>query len=213
MIRMIMFMIRMIGFAIYPKFGQNFARVTIRWKCPQVALGCRVIVGVRNPDAVRKVFEDCGDAVQARIPIVKQKYTDQGVISGFAAGPSFNGKCAKLCKTGEQKLVLHFPFKFPIFKCLRCFNWASLWMCWLTMQASCLDQGRRLQRSQYIEFKSKWRKGASNSCYNVLFSKNLYFGRGLSTSFVPTILVTSSSPTSYYLSSSNLERVASLQDW
>ena len=28
--RMIMFMIRMIGFAIYPKFGQNFARVTIR---------------------------------------------------------------------------------------------------------------------------------------------------------------------------------------
>jgi len=30
-----------------------------------VALGCRVIVGVRNPDAVRKVFEDCGDAVQA----------------------------------------------------------------------------------------------------------------------------------------------------
>ena len=31
----------------------------------QVALGCRVIVGVRNPDAVRKVFEDCGDAIEA----------------------------------------------------------------------------------------------------------------------------------------------------
>ena len=36
-------------------------------ECFQVALGCRVIVGVRNPDAVRQVFEDCGDAVQARI--------------------------------------------------------------------------------------------------------------------------------------------------
>ena len=46
----------------------TFAQVTIRLKCPQVGLGCRVIVGVRNPDAVRKVFEDCGDAVQARIP-------------------------------------------------------------------------------------------------------------------------------------------------
>ena len=24
-----------------------------------------MIVGVRNPDAVRKVFEDCGDAIEA----------------------------------------------------------------------------------------------------------------------------------------------------
>ena len=39
-------------------------------ECFQVALGCRVIVGVRNPDAVRQVFEDCGDAVQASITVV-----------------------------------------------------------------------------------------------------------------------------------------------
>ena len=30
----------------------------------QVGLGCKVIVGVRNPEAVHKVFEDCGDAVK-----------------------------------------------------------------------------------------------------------------------------------------------------
>ena len=35
-----------------------------------MALGCRVIVGVRNPDSVRQVFEDCGDAVQAGIIVV-----------------------------------------------------------------------------------------------------------------------------------------------
>ena len=60
-------MIRMMRIVMHPKYDHNFARVTIRSKCTQVALGCRVIVGVRNPDAVRKVFEDCGDAVQARI--------------------------------------------------------------------------------------------------------------------------------------------------
>lgn len=30
----------------------------------QVGLGCKVIVGVRNPEAVQQVFEDCGDAVK-----------------------------------------------------------------------------------------------------------------------------------------------------
>lgn len=30
-----------------------------------VALKCKVIVGVRNPEAVQKVFEDCGDVVKA----------------------------------------------------------------------------------------------------------------------------------------------------
>ena len=47
----------------------------------------------------------------------------------------------------------------------------------------------------------------------IFLKKIKHFGRGLSTSFAPTTLATSSSPTSYYLSSSNLERVASLQDW
>ena len=48
-----------------PPYDQDFDQ----HKFSKVTLGCRVIVGVRNPDAVRQVFEDCGDAVQARISI------------------------------------------------------------------------------------------------------------------------------------------------
>ena len=59
-----------------------------------------MIVGVRNPDAVRKVFEDCGDAVQARIPKLRKFLSS---ISGISTGSSFYGECARLCKTGKEK--------------------------------------------------------------------------------------------------------------
>ena len=59
-------MIKILLIKTMPPYDRDFDQK----ECFQVALGCRVIVGVRNPDAVRQVFEDCGDAVQASITVV-----------------------------------------------------------------------------------------------------------------------------------------------
>ena len=48
----------------------------------------------------------------------------------------------------------NFPFRlfdFAWFNILfRCFSLVSLWMCWSTTQALCLDQGKRLQRWHFL---------------------------------------------------------------